>query len=325
MDRIELVLVVFLTISQLIFAADPPGGYYQTKYDSLDVEEILNNKRLVIHYVNCLLDRGACPPQGADLKRILPEALETNCLRCTEKQRDVIVRTIRRLRTEYPILWSELVSEYDPDGEYFVRFVVALDPTVQVEDQANVLSNRFGDENFPSDLFPTSPKPTPSPTTTKKTRRTYQTTKSPTSPPIMSKSTPRSTEQLTTRTEDANLLMNIFTTLPPLFNRFSENDTSTSKRTAEKSSTLKQTATTEAPLVFGWRPVVYGPRPQANRPQTPLIQGTTNLISSLGEIGTRVIEAGTQVAGMVINAFLRGKRVIRCTRSLVVGNGTCDS
>ncbi|KAK5647410.1 hypothetical protein RI129_002302 [Pyrocoelia pectoralis] len=296
MDRIELVLVIFLTISQFIFAADPPGGYYQTKYDSLDVEEILNNKRLVIHYVNCLLDRGACPPQGADLKRILPEALETNCLRCTEKQRDVIVRTIRRLRSEYPILWSELVSEYDPDGEYFVRFVVALDPTVQVEDQANVLSNRFGDENFPSDLFPTSPKPTPSPTTTKKTRRTYHTTRSSTSRP--------------TRTEDDNVLMNIFTTLPPLFNRFSENETSTSKQTAEKSSTPQQTASTEAPLTYGWRPVAYGPRPQANRPQPPLVQGATNLISSLGQIGTRVIEAGTQVAGMVINAFLRAKRVI---------------
>lgn len=310
MDRIELVLVVFLTIFQLISAADPPGGYYQTKYDSLDVEEILNNKRLVIHYVNCLLDRGACPPQGADLKRILPEALETNCLRCTEKQRDVIVRTIRRLRSEYPILWSELVSEYDPDGVYFVRFVVALDPTVQVEDQANVLSNRFGDENFPSDLFPTSPKPTPSPTTTKKTRRTYHTTKSSTSRPTMSNLTPRSTDPAMTKTEDENVVMNIFTTPPPLFNRFSENETSTSKQTAEKSSTPKQTASTEAPLTYGWRPVVYGTIPHANRPQPPLVQGATNLISSLGQIGTRVIEAGTQVAGMVINAFLRAKRVI---------------
>uniref|UniRef100_A0A1Y1JYC0 Chemosensory protein 5 n=1 Tax=Photinus pyralis TaxID=7054 RepID=A0A1Y1JYC0_PHOPY len=329
MDRFQLVIVVFSTIFKLTSCADPPGGYYQTKYDALDVEEILNNKRLVIHYVNCLLDRGACPPQGADLKQILPEALETNCLRCTEKQKEIIVRTVRRLRAEYPILWSELVSEYDPNGEYFVRFVLTLDPTVQVEDQSNLLSNRFGDENFPSDLFPTTRKPTSPPTTTKKTRRTYHPTRSPTPRPTMpiSKSTPRTTEPALTRTEEDDLLSNIFTTAPPLFNRF-DSETTTPTQTSDKPSTYPpsrapeipttatttttttttttkpSTTTTQPPLIFGWRPVAYGPSPQAPRPPTPLVQSSVQLLSSLGQIGTRVIEAGSQVAGMVLNAFV---------------------
>jgi hypothetical protein len=52
----------------------PQGGeddknYYSKRYDSLDVDTIFRSSRLLNNYVDCLLDRKPCPPEGKDLKR----------------------------------------------------------------------------------------------------------------------------------------------------------------------------------------------------------------------------------------------------------------
>lgn len=68
MNQIELVLVLWIALLSCA-TSDVPGGFYQTRYDALDVDDVLNHKRLVHHYAACLLNRGPCPPQGTDLKR----------------------------------------------------------------------------------------------------------------------------------------------------------------------------------------------------------------------------------------------------------------
>lgn len=61
---------------------------YDVKYDSVDVEEILKSDRLLTSYIRCLLDEGPCSEDGRDLKQILPDAIATDCSKCTEKQKD---------------------------------------------------------------------------------------------------------------------------------------------------------------------------------------------------------------------------------------------
>ena len=39
------------------------------RYNTLDVDTILNNDRLVTNYVDCLLSRKPCSPEGKELKR----------------------------------------------------------------------------------------------------------------------------------------------------------------------------------------------------------------------------------------------------------------
>ncbi|XP_066142558.1 uncharacterized protein [Euwallacea fornicatus] len=95
---------------------------YATKYDHLDVEMILNNRRMVNYYAACLLSQGPCPPEGVEFKRILPEALSTNCGRCTKKQATVTLRAIRRLKKEYPKIWTQLSQQWDPDDIYIKKF-----------------------------------------------------------------------------------------------------------------------------------------------------------------------------------------------------------
>lgn len=54
---------------ELTTSSLPPGGYYKTRYDHLDVENVLNQKRLVQYYAACLLNKGPCTPQGIEFRR----------------------------------------------------------------------------------------------------------------------------------------------------------------------------------------------------------------------------------------------------------------
>ncbi|XP_012549310.1 chemosensory protein 9 isoform X1 [Bombyx mori] len=91
---------------------------YDERYDYLDVDDIFRNKRLVRNYVDCLINAQRCTPEGKALKRILPEALRTKCIRCTERQKRTSVKVIRRLKNEYPEEWAKLASRWDPTGDF---------------------------------------------------------------------------------------------------------------------------------------------------------------------------------------------------------------
>lgn len=41
---------------------------YTTKYDNIDVDQVLASKRLVNNYVQCLLDKKPCSPEGSELR-----------------------------------------------------------------------------------------------------------------------------------------------------------------------------------------------------------------------------------------------------------------
>ncbi|XP_053696119.1 uncharacterized protein LOC128743546 isoform X1 [Sabethes cyaneus] len=92
------------------------------RYDNLDIDTILASSRLVNNYVDCLLSRKPCPPEGKDLKRILPEALRTKCGRCSETQKENALKIITTLYSNYPQQYQALRNRWDPSGEYHRRF-----------------------------------------------------------------------------------------------------------------------------------------------------------------------------------------------------------
>ena len=55
---------------------------YTTKYDGVNLDEILKSDRLFNNYYKCLMDTGRCTPDGNELKRTLPDALKTDCSKC---------------------------------------------------------------------------------------------------------------------------------------------------------------------------------------------------------------------------------------------------
>lgn len=73
-SRIAVICVVLaaFAVDQTVGAPqkDPvvSGDAYTTKYDNIDIEQVLASKRLVNSYVQCLLDKKPCTPEGSELR-----------------------------------------------------------------------------------------------------------------------------------------------------------------------------------------------------------------------------------------------------------------
>nr|ATI99856.1 chemosensory protein 17 [Oedaleus asiaticus] len=93
---------------------------YTTKYDNIDLDEILHNDRLLQNYYECLMkdDETGCTPDGVELKRTIPDALKTECSKCNEKQKEGTKKVLKFLINHKPDMWGNLKAKYDPDGTY---------------------------------------------------------------------------------------------------------------------------------------------------------------------------------------------------------------
>nr|CAD7403506.1 unnamed protein product [Timema cristinae] len=83
-------IVVFLGLTQ-------SKEKYTTKYDNVDLDEILNNDRLLNGYVKCLMDDGPCTADAKELKANIPDALTNGCSKCIDVQREGTKKVIRHL------------------------------------------------------------------------------------------------------------------------------------------------------------------------------------------------------------------------------------
>ncbi|GJQ66507.1 hypothetical protein Trydic_g4498 [Trypoxylus dichotomus] len=112
----------FLLLVLLVVTVVIAEEKYTTKYDNVNITEILNNKRLLRGYANCLLDKAPCGPDGAELKRVLPDALQTNCSKCSERQQEGSKTILKFLIDNEPEIWQELEAKYDPEGIYARKY-----------------------------------------------------------------------------------------------------------------------------------------------------------------------------------------------------------
>lgn len=63
-SKFILIILTYFIINAL---CDSPAGY-DTKYDDIDLDDLLKNDRLRKNYVKCLLNEGPCTPDGQELK-----------------------------------------------------------------------------------------------------------------------------------------------------------------------------------------------------------------------------------------------------------------
>uniref|UniRef100_A0A6M2DRF8 Putative insect pheromone-binding family n=1 Tax=Xenopsylla cheopis TaxID=163159 RepID=A0A6M2DRF8_XENCH len=102
--------------------ARPEDDKYTSKFDNINLDEILQSNRLLNNYVNCLLDKGSCTAEGKELKKVLPDALANECAKCNEKQKQGAEKVIRFFITSKPEEWKKLSEVYDPTGEYTKKY-----------------------------------------------------------------------------------------------------------------------------------------------------------------------------------------------------------
>jgi len=65
----KLFLVFFLVALSLAESARiRRDEKYTTRYDDINLDDILASDQLLDNYFNCIMDRGRCTPDGAELK-----------------------------------------------------------------------------------------------------------------------------------------------------------------------------------------------------------------------------------------------------------------
>lgn len=99
-----------------------PEEKYPSRFDNFDVDRVLRTDRLFHNYFNCLMDKGKCTPEGRELKKLLPDALRTNCEKCTERQRNGTDRVLRFIVQNKKAEWEELRQKYDPENIYVPQY-----------------------------------------------------------------------------------------------------------------------------------------------------------------------------------------------------------
>nr|QKN21119.1 chemosensory protein [Bactrocera correcta] len=95
---------------------------YTNKFDNVDVDGVLSNNRILTNYIKCLMDKGPCTPEGRELKKLLPDALQTDCSKCTDTQRKNSQKVINFLRVNRPGEWKLLLDKYDSRGVYRSKY-----------------------------------------------------------------------------------------------------------------------------------------------------------------------------------------------------------
>nr|UMT69259.1 chemosensory protein 7 [Ophraella communa] len=91
---------------------------YTTKFDNINLDDVLKSERLLKNYFDCLMDRGKCTPDGKEVRDNISDALETDCGKCSEKQRTGSMKVIKFLVQNKRPMFDELSAKYDPNGNY---------------------------------------------------------------------------------------------------------------------------------------------------------------------------------------------------------------
>ncbi|EDW31576.1 GL10889 [Drosophila persimilis] len=116
-------LAIVLCVLAGLAAAAP--DQYTSKFDNVNVDDVLGNQRVLNNYLKCLMDKGPCTAEGRELKRLLPDALQSDCSKCTAAQRRNSEKVINILRSKYPGEWKQLLDKYDSKGIYRSKYEAA--------------------------------------------------------------------------------------------------------------------------------------------------------------------------------------------------------
>ncbi|XP_059621749.1 ejaculatory bulb-specific protein 3-like [Phlebotomus argentipes] len=121
------IVLLCLTIVTVLSASEDK---YTDRYDDMDIEGILDNSRILTNYIKCLVNEGPCTPDARELKSILPEALESDCAKCTDKQRVSTQIVLNYLIENRPDAWDALENVYDFAGVYKNKYLAEKTTTI---------------------------------------------------------------------------------------------------------------------------------------------------------------------------------------------------
>ncbi|CAB3231708.1 unnamed protein product [Arctia plantaginis] len=113
-DTMKLLIV----LSLVVLAVARPNEFYDVKYESFDVDEMTNNDRLLKAYALCFIGDGKCTAEGSDFKKWIPEAVQSSCGKCTEKQKVLVAKALKAIKTKLADEYVRLNKIHNPNSKY---------------------------------------------------------------------------------------------------------------------------------------------------------------------------------------------------------------
>ncbi|KAF5299919.1 hypothetical protein FQR65_LT09314 [Abscondita terminalis] len=109
---------------------------YTTEYDNFDIDRVLASERLMKSYIKCLENKGPCTKEGRLLKTYLPDALASDCSKCSEVQKVQGGRVLSHILEFYRDDFTELIDIYDPKGVFKEKYRYEKDDDDNEGDEA---------------------------------------------------------------------------------------------------------------------------------------------------------------------------------------------
>lgn len=113
-------VLIAILVTLAVVAARPET--YTSRFDNVNIDQVLSTQRLFDSYFKCLMDMGKCTPEGKELKKLLPDALRTNCAKCTPKQQQGTDKVLRHIVKNKPEEWKQLKAKFDPDNVFITKY-----------------------------------------------------------------------------------------------------------------------------------------------------------------------------------------------------------
>ncbi|KAL6261464.1 hypothetical protein P5V15_006554 [Pogonomyrmex californicus] len=114
MARLNFIVTIIAITLTCVFAKE----LYSSQYDDIDIGEILNNEKLRLQYYNCFLDIAPCRTADAKFfKGIIGEAIQTQCRKCTEKQKENLDYMVDWYTKNQPEQWEAFVRKTIEDAQ----------------------------------------------------------------------------------------------------------------------------------------------------------------------------------------------------------------
>ncbi|EFN64584.1 Putative odorant-binding protein A10 [Camponotus floridanus] len=110
MTRLASCTFACLVATLAVLIAHAENEKYSSKYDHIDVNEVLANSHLRNQYVRCLINISPCTMGSARfLKDIFAEAFITKCKKCTDKQIYIFNVITDWFTKNEPETWNHIV------------------------------------------------------------------------------------------------------------------------------------------------------------------------------------------------------------------------
>ncbi|KAE8753194.1 hypothetical protein FOCC_FOCC000117 [Frankliniella occidentalis] len=98
----------------VILLAEAVEKYEEGRFAHINVDEVLGNQRILGSFIKCFLEEGPCTADARDMKKLLPEVIDSNCERCTDNQKKMMAKAVKHVKDTRPEDWEKLANKYDP-------------------------------------------------------------------------------------------------------------------------------------------------------------------------------------------------------------------